>query len=169
MMKGNITADWTRLWGLIKDIKYGMFTARHGDGELRSRPMTTLTPHDEKGGGVLWFFMSRSAEPVLDIEASPSVNVSYSDPGRDAYVSVSGTARVIEDPAMKKALWSPLTQAWFPGGVGDADLALVAVSIDQAEYWDVRTNKAVKLLEMAKAAVTGSPPSFGEHRKVRIH
>jgi general stress protein 26 len=162
-------SDASHLWELIRDIKYGMFTARHGNGQLRSRPMTTLLSRHGEHDGVLWFFMSRSAEPALDIEAAPSANVSYADPGRDAYVSVSGRARIVDDPAMKRALWTPLAHAWYPGGPTDPDLALVAVSIDQAEYWDVKTNKAVKLFEMAKAAVTGAPPSFGEHRKVRLH
>ncbi len=58
------SADWSRLWDMIKDIKYGMFTARHGDGHLHSRPMTTL---NDQRDGVLWFFMSKSSEPVLDI------------------------------------------------------------------------------------------------------
>jgi hypothetical protein len=25
--------DWTKFWDLIKDIKFAMFTARHGDGK----------------------------------------------------------------------------------------------------------------------------------------
>jgi general stress protein 26 len=160
------TDTTAKLWELIRDIKYGMFTANHGNGHLHSRPMTTLN-RDEKGG-VLWFFMSRSGEPALDIESMPEVNVSYSDPGRDAYVSVSGTARIVHDPARKNVLWSPLAQAWFPGGVGDPDLALVAVTINHAEYWDVKTNKATKIFEMAKATITGTPPALGEHAQVRM-
>ena len=160
------TDTTAKLWELLKDIKFGMFTAHHANGHLHSRPMTTLN-RDEKGG-VLWFFMSRSGEPALDIESIPEVNVSYSDPGRDAYVSVSGTARIVNDPAMKNALWSPLAQAWFPGGVGDPDLALIAVTINHAEYWDVKTNKATKIFEMAKATMTGTPPKLGEHAQVRM-
>ena len=160
------TDSTAKLWELIKDIKYGMFTANHGNGHLHSRPMTTLN-RDERGG-VLWFFMSRTGEPALDIETTPEVNVSYSDPGRDAYVSVSGTARMVNDPAQKNALWSPLAQAWFPGGVSDPDLALIAVTINHAEYWDVKTNKATKIFEMAKAAMTGTPPTLGEHGQVRL-
>ena len=160
------TDTTSKLWELIKNIKYGMFTANHGNGHLHSRPMTTLN-RDEKGG-VLWFFMSRTGEPALDIESTPEVNVSYSDPGRDAYVSVSGTARIVNDPAMKNALWSPLAQAWFSGGVGDPDLALIAVTINHAEYWDVKTNKATKIYEMAKAAMTGTRPNIGEHGQVRM-
>ncbi len=160
------TDTTAKLWELIKDMKYGMFTAHHGNGHLHSRPMTTLD-RDEQGG-VLWFFMSRSGEPVLDIENVSEVNISYSDPGHDAYVSVSGTARLVNDPAKQKALSSPMTQAWFPGGANDPDLAMVAVTVNHAEYWDVKTNKATKIFEMAKAAMTGTPPSIGEHAQVRM-
>lgn len=161
------TDSTTKLWELIKDIKYGMFTAHHGNGHLHSRPMTTLNRDDDRGY-VLWFLMARDSEPALDIEGAPEVNVSYSDPGRDGYVSISGTARIVDDAAKKKALWSPMVQAWFPGGMSDPQVALVAVTINHAEYWDVKTNKATKLYEMAKAAVTGTQPSLGEHGQVRM-
>jgi general stress protein 26 len=160
------TDTTAKLWELIKDIKFAMFTAHHGNGHLHSRPMTTLN-RDEKGG-VLWFFMSRSSEPVLDIESTPDVNVSYSDPGKDSYVSVSGTARMVNDPEQKRALWSALYKAYFPNGVDDPDLALIAVTINHAEYWDVKTNKATKIFEMAKASMTGTAPQLGEHAQVRM-
>ena len=80
---------------------------------------------------------------------------------------LSGSARFVDDMAKKKALWSPLAQAWFPGGASDGDLALVAVTIEHAEYWDVDGNRAVKLFEMAKAAMTGTRPDIGEHREMR--
>jgi general stress protein 26 len=160
------TSGWPKLWDLIKDIKVGMFTARHGDGHLHSWPMTTLNRRDERDN-VLWFFMPKSGEPALDISGDSGVNVSYADPATEAYVSVSGSARFVDDMAKKKALWSPFAQAWFPGGAADGDLALVAVTIEHAEYWDVDGNKAVKLFEMAKAAMTGTRPDIGEHREMR--
>lgn len=158
-------ANWTKLWDLIKDIKLGMFTARHGDGHLHSRPMTTVNGRGDRAG-VLWFFMARNSEPAIDIVREPEVNVAYADPGSDAYVSVSGPARIVDDLVKKKALWSPAAQAWFPDGVNDSNLTLVAVTIEQAEYWDVDSNKAVKLYEMAKAAITGTRPDIGEHAKM---
>jgi len=159
-------ADWTKIWDMIKDIKYAMFTARHSNGHLHSRPMTTINGRDERGG-VLWFFMARNAEPALDIAREPAVNVAYADPVGDNYVSISGNARIVDDVAKKKALWSPAVQAWFPEGAGDPNVALVAVTIEHAEYWDVDTNKAVKIYEMAKATVTGTRPHLGEHGAVR--
>jgi general stress protein 26 len=162
------TVDTSKLWDMIKDIKYGMFTARHGNGHLHSRPMTTLNGSRDRGA-VLWFFMSRSSDPVADLVAAPEVNVAYADPGNDAYVSVSGKAGVIEDVGRKRELWSALAQAWYAGGPEDPDLALVAVAITHAEYWDMKTNKAEQLFKIARAALTGAPPTdLGEHGRVRM-
>ena len=155
------------LWELVKDIKFAMFTTR-ADGRLRSRPMTTQNSEvDERAS--LWFFMSRGSEAVNDIGADPVVNVAYADPGRDAYVSVSGEAAVVEDRAKKEQLWSKLAEAWFPDGADDPDLALVEVRIEDAEYWDVKESKVTQLFKMARAAVVSDPPSgMGEHGEVHM-
>ena len=74
-----------------------------------------------------------------------------------------GTAVLVDDDAMKERLFSPMARAWFPGGPGDPDLALVRVSMLAVEYWIVRENTLVQMLKMARAAVTGTPPVIGEH------
>ena len=159
----------TQLWDLIKDIRFAMFTTRHSNGHLHSRPMTTQNSKLDEDSN-LWFFMSRKGEPVADLLADPIVNVVYADPGADSYVSVSGTASVVEDMAKKQQLWSKMAEAWFPGGAADADLALVCVKIVHANYWDVKESKIVQLYQMAKAAVTGKPPtSLGEHAEIRMN
>ncbi len=162
------SASSALLWNLIKDIKFAMFTTRHHNGHLHSRPMTTQnTPVDEDDS--LWFFMSRSDEPVADIESEPNVNVVYAHPGHDSYVSVSGTARVVDNLTKKEQLWSKLNEAWFPAGVTDPDLALVQVQITHANYWDVKASKLVQLFTMARATITGRAPGpIGEHGEVRM-
>lgn len=159
-----------QLWELIKDIKFAMFTTRHpSNGHLHARPMTTQNRQVDEDDR-LWFFMSRSSDPVDDLAQEPRVNVSYADPGRDAYVSVTGTARVSEDRERARALWNKMTEAWFPGGVDDPNVALVEVRIEHAHYWDVKENKLVQLYKMAKAAATGKPPTgMGESQEVRMH
>ena len=156
------------LWKLIRNIRFAMFTTRHENGHLHSRPMTTQNKGLEADES-LWFFMSKSGDPVGDLKADPVVNLVYADPSEDTYVSVSGNAAMIEDAAKKKQLWSKMAEAWFPGGPNDPDLALVQVQIVHASYWDVKESKLVQLYEMAKAAVTGKPPvDLGEHGEVRM-
>jgi general stress protein 26 len=158
----------SHLWEMIHDIRFAMFTTRHGNGHLHSRPMTTQNSKLDEAAS-LWFFTSRKGGPVADIMADPMVNVAYSDPDDDTYVSVSGTAAVVEDMAKKEQLWSKMAEAWFPGGTSDSDLALVEVKITHANYWDVDESKIVQLFHMATAAITGKPlTQLGEHAEIRM-
>lgn len=163
----NETNSPEKLWDLIRHIKFAMFTTRHENGHLHSRPMTTQNGKGDESDR-LYFFMSRSGDPVEDLETERSVNVSYADPGADRYVSVSGNARLVEDRSKKQALWSKMTEAWFPKGIDDPDLALVEVVITHAHYWDVKENKMTQIWKMAKAEITGNPPNMGETGEVRM-
>ena len=146
------------LWNLIKDIRFAMFTTVHSNGHLHSRPMTTQNSHLDEDSS-LWFFASRKGDPVADLAGSSTVNVSYADPGSDSYVSVSGTAAVVEDMAKKQQLWTKMAEVWFPGGVDDSDLALVQVKISHASYWDVKESKISQLFHMSMALLSGKPPT----------
>lgn len=158
--------DRERLWEMIKDIRFAMFTTRHGNGHLHSRPMTTQNKKIDEDTS-LWFFLSRRGDVVADIGREPAVNITYADTDADDYVSVSGQARVVDDMAKKRQLWNKMTEAWFPKGVDDPDLALVQVSITHADYWESKDSKLTQLFKMAKAAVTGRPPTdMGEHGRV---
>jgi general stress protein 26 len=157
-----------RLWQMIKDIRFSMFTTRHANGHLHARPMTTQNRSMDENAS-LWFFMARNSEPVIDLTADPVVNVVYANPGSDSYVSISGNAVVFEDMGLKEKLWNKMAQAWFPSGYTDPNLALVQVKIIHANYWDVQESKIVQLFQMAKAAVTGVPPkSLGEHATIHM-
>ena len=163
----NSTSDQQTLWELIRDIRFGMLTHRHSSGMLHSFPLTTQNKSIDEGAA-LYFFISRKSELVQSLQHDNNVNVSYTDPGDDRYVSVSGQARISEDAAKKEALWSVMAKPWFPGGVNDPDLALLEIGIQHAEYWDVKESKMVQLAKMAKAAITGERPKLGEHKEVRV-
>ena len=95
--------------------------------------------------------------------------VGYARPEDDCCVSVSGTAAVMEEAARKEDLWTPMAKAWFPDGPTDPNLALLVIKLQHAEYWDVEESKMVQLFKMAKAAVTGHPPTgLGEHKEVNL-
>ena len=160
--------DEHTLWTLIKDIKFGMLTHRHTDGQLHSAPLTTQNKADDEGMA-LYFFISRTGEVASCITTDGNVNVAYAHPGDDKYVSVSGHATIIEDQTKKDYLFTPFAKAWFPGGPTDPDMALLQVTIGHAEYWDVTESKMTQLFKMAKAAVTGEPPkNMGEHKELNL-
>ena len=141
-----------KLHDMVKDIRFAMLTTVEEDGTLRSRPMAT---QEFEFDGDLWFFTSADATKVNEVQHEHHVNVSYSEPKDQKYVSVSGTAQLIRDKSKIEELWNPLFKAWFPDGLNDPQLSLLKVSVDKAEYWDSPSSKVVRLLGFAKALVTG--------------
>ncbi|MFN7155719.1 MAG: pyridoxamine 5'-phosphate oxidase family protein [Acidovorax sp.] len=162
------TAAHETLWKLIKDIRFGMLTHRTSTGMLHAHPLTTQNrKFDEQSE--LYFFIPKSGELYERLLTDGEVNVSYSNPDDDSYVSMSGQARFVDDRGQKEALWSPMAKAWFPGGVSDPDLALLVVRVRHAEYWDVDESKMVQIFKMAKAAIKGEQPrDLGEHKELTL-
>jgi general stress protein 26 len=150
---------------LIKGIKFAMMTTVSDDGRLYSRPMTT---QETEFDGDVWFFTADDTEKVRDLKESPQVNLAYAKPDSSAYVSMSGRAEIVRDRTKIKELWNPLYKAYFPDGLDDPKLALIHVTAQSAEYWDSPSSPVVRLLGMAKAALTGSRDQQGENETVDL-
>ncbi len=150
---------------LIKGIKFAMMTTVSDDGKLYSRPMTT---QETEFDGDVWFFTSDDTEKVRDLKETPQVNLAYAKPDSSAYVSMSGRAELVRDRAKIEELWNPLYKAYFPDGLDDPKLALIHVTAQSAEYWDSPSSPVVRLLGMAKAALTGSRDTQGENETVDL-
>jgi general stress protein 26 len=161
------TKEHQKLWDLIKDTRFGMLTHRHGDGLLHSHPLTTQNKSIDEGS-TLYFFVPKDGDVAGHVARDSVVNVAYANTDADSYVSVAGNASLVEDQARKEALFNPAAKAWFPAGVTDPNLGLLAVHIAEAAYWDVDDSKMVQLFKMAKAAITGTPPATGEHKKLDL-
>lgn len=154
------------LWSLIKDIRFAMITTHRAGEHFQAWPMTMQ--NQDFAEGKLWFFMSRSGHAVRELQASQNVGVAFADHGKDTYVSLSATARIVDDRSKVHALWSKLDDAWFKGGADDPDVALVELDIVHGHYWDVKESKLVQLFRMAKAALTGQQPRLGESGELRV-
>jgi general stress protein 26 len=162
------TDEQAKLWDLIKDTRYGMLTHRHDDGQLHSHPLTTQNKKFDEGA-TLYFFVPKDGDIARHVVSDPTINVSYANTDADSYVSISGQAALVDDQAKKDALFTTMAKAWFPQGVNDPNLGLLAVHIVDAEYWDVTDSKMVQLLKMATSAVTGKPPThMAEHKKLDV-
>ncbi len=154
------------LWTKVQATRFVLLTTAAADGSLTTRPMT-IQRVDEPG--TVLFFGSLTSPLVQGLKTRPAVNVGVADPHEDFYVSIEGQAVISKDRTLIKELWSPLAKAWFPGGVDDEDLVLIKVMASQAQYWNVSESEMVQFFKMAKAAITGTPPTdLGEHGKIDI-
>jgi len=157
-----------KLFTIIHHVKFAMLTTVNPDGTLHSRPM--INKQADSFHGELWFFTQRSAYKVAEVkEGSREVNVSYSDPEHQSYVSISGRADLIDDNTKKRDLWNDSLKAWFPKGLDDPDLTLLRVNIVEAEYWDSSSSIMQKLYGLAKATILGDHSSLaGENKKLTL-
>ncbi len=161
-------AETTRkLAALIKDIRIAMLTTFGADGSLRSRPMATQETGFEKGE--LWFFTADDSPKASEIAREHEVNLAYAEPKDQRYISLSGLAALVRDPARARRLWNPGLKAWFPKGPDDPHLALLRVRVHTAEYWDAPAGRMAGLFARAKASFSGAPAKeLGEHGKLTL-
>lgn len=148
----------------LEGMRVAMLTSRDGDGTLHTRPMAAQEIEDD---AELWFFTDDRSAKADEIARDPQVAVAFADPGDSKYVSISGRADLVHDPAKVRELWNPFVKAWFPDGPETPGLALLRVRIDRAEYWDSPSSTVVKLAGLAKALATGErADDLGENRKL---
>lgn len=151
-----------KLWEMIREIDIAMMTTLDG-GHLRARPMWCL---QDKFDGALYFFTKASSHKVEEVREDSHIGLAYAKPNSQDYVSVSGRGRLVRDRALVKELWKEPMRTWFPEGTDDPDIAVLAVDVELAEYWDSPSSTMVHLYGYAKAALTGEPPHPGDNEKL---
>ncbi len=165
MTESQYDAEVKKLAELMKDIKFAMLTTVEIDGTLRSRPMAT---QEVEFDGDLWFFTAADAPKVDEVNEDHHVNVAFSDPSRNRYISVSGTASLTRDPEKIKELWKPAYKTFFPKGLEDPNLSLIKVVAESAEYWDSPGTSVGRAFSFLKAYATKDPSALGDHAKIQL-
>ncbi len=141
--------DRQKLVDLMDDMPIAMFTTFGPEGP-RSVPMAR---QEVEPGAELWFITARDTAHVRALAAEPKVALTFSS--RDAWVAMTGRARVVDDLGKLKELWNTFAEAWLPGGPEDPNAVLLHVEVDQAEWWDSPGGKVASLLSFAKTKLTG--------------
>ena len=153
-----------RLRELIKNIDVCMMTTCLTNGQLRSRPMSSNGDVDTDG--TVWFFASKGSPKVDELVENPEVNLSFSDPKKSIYVSISGKAEIITERETLERHWKPELKAWFPKGLDEEGISLLKVSLQAGNYWETQGNFITHSLSFAKALLTGTPYESGQHGTV---
>jgi general stress protein 26 len=152
-----------RVAELAKGIRIAMLTTMDADGDHLSRPMAQ---QEVEFDGDLWFFSARDSRKIGHIAANPRVNVALTS--NDTWISIHGSAVVVDDPAKKKELWNGFVDAWFRNGPEDPDVVLIKVEADGAEYWDTPGGRVAQAVSFVKMKLTGAPYDGGENERVDL-
>lgn len=145
------TPDAQKITSLLEDFRFGMFTTLDG-GTPVARPFTI---QEVEAGGDLWFLVSKQSSAVQQLASDPRAGVALSS--NDSWVSLTGTAQVVDSQERVDKYWSPVVEAWFPDGKDDPSVTVLKFSADGGEYWDTPGSRVATALAFVKAKITGEP------------
>jgi general stress protein 26 len=159
----------SKVYEILHGFSTAMFVTVGSDGRPAARPMHVA--RIEEKAAKICFFTSQSGALMDDLQKEGAVLLTFQTDS-SAYVAVRGHAWIEHDKERVKELWKAPYKVWFPQGAEDPDLALVAVQLMDAEYWDNRgMNKLEYLFEAAKAYVKGHKPEetgVDQHAKTAL-
>jgi general stress protein 26 len=153
-----------RVWDVIEKVGVCMLTTRFAGG-LRARP---LEARPDREAALIFFVTDLRGAKDDEIAAHPDVCLTFIDPEAKAYLSITGTAEVIQDARKAAEIWRKTDDVWWPGGPQDPNARVLRIEPSTAELWDGPSSKAVAVYEFAKARLTGVKPNLGEKRKVTV-
>lgn len=124
----------------------------------RARPMAIA---DREFDGTLWLATSQDTSKTDEIRRDHAVCCVMQSSNR--YLSLSGTAQLVNDLDKKRQLWSKAWETWFPDGPEDPDLVLIKVEVERGEYWDLSGFKGIKAAyEMIRSIAADERPTHDE-------
>ena len=156
-----------KIQAMVKDIKYTMMTTRTNEDHLHSCPMNTT--ETSIGAKEIWFIGHTPSETVENIKTNPEVNLAYVSQDDKNYLSITGTAELLEDKEKLNELWSVMYNAYFEKGKEDPSVQLIKVTPHGAEYW-ANGNAITSAFKMTAAAVTETAveKSLGENFSIEL-
>ena len=126
-----------------------------------------MATQDVEFDGDVWFIAERALGEGPQHHRQPAGQRVLRRPQRP-WVSLSGTASVVDDPARLAELWNTFTDAWMEGGPEQPQQRPECkVDADTAEYWDSPGSKVTQLLNLVKAKTTGKRFE-GDNEKVDL-
>jgi general stress protein 26 len=152
-----------KLIELAKDIRITMFTTVDDEGHFVSRPMAQQLVEPD---GDLWFFAERDSRVMEQLTVNSHVGLTLTS--NETWISIDGTAEMVEDQAKKEELWNQWVEAWLPDGKTDPNVVLIKVDPHTAEYWDSPGGRVASLLSFAKAKATGQPYQGTDQGRVEL-
>lgn len=107
-----------------------LLTTICADGDFYSVPLRT---QEAEYHGRSWFIADRTSRTVQNLIARPHVKLFFAN--ASSWLSLRGTASVVDDAAKKDELWNTFTKARFPGGKDDPSVCVIRVVGIGALYW----------------------------------
>ena len=117
---------------LIGDLTFCVAATHGEDGDISARIIQPL-PLDEDW--TVNTITNRRCRKVREVERSGRMTLLYEHDQDKSYVSLIGSAQIVEDRELKRAIWKPGHNRWNPHGPDDPDTVFLRLLTDRIELW----------------------------------
>lgn len=127
----------------LMDETEAVYLATVGDKGPRIRALENLrradlypaaSRHCRAAGFTVYLATSAASDKVREIRANVAVALYYCVPANHKGAMLSGRADVLDDPELKRSLWSEGWSAFWKGA-GDPDYVVVRVAAEEVSGW----------------------------------
>ena len=120
---------------IMKAARYCALITVDESGQPHARTMDPFWPGDDM---VIWFGTNPNSRKVRHIRHDSRVALYYFDADGPGYVSITGSARLVNDPKEKALRWKKEWQAFYPDRAGS--YLLIAVEPEKLEVVSEKYN-----------------------------
>jgi len=106
-------------------------------GGANARVVQPFFSQLDEVGWVVRFLTSGSSRKAAEIVSSGRVLLGYQYDPEQAYVTLVGAARIIDDRGYLQDKWRSEWNVFFPKGPSDVDTVIVEVTVERIEMWNL--------------------------------
>ncbi len=130
-----------QLLGIARDImttvQYCVLITLDETGQANARLMQPFPPEPDL---TLWFGTSPRSRKALNIRRNPHITVLYQDTTNNAYLTLQGTSRLVDDLDQRRAHWFEGWKVFWPDGPEGDDYLLIAFTPTRLELMSFAQN-----------------------------
>ena len=138
---------------IMNTVRYCALITVDSRGTTNARAMDAFAPDDQM---VVWLATNPHSHKVAEIRRHPQVTLYYFDRENQAYVTIHGIARLVNDAREKMRHWKDEWKAFYPNR--DRDYLLIEVRPVRLEVVNTKAG-------MVGEAGTWQPPSVSFPRR----
>ena len=116
--------------GVMQAARYCTFATVDEEGQPRARVVDPFPPEKDM---VVWMATKATTRKVAQIRKNPRATLLCFDGARKGYVTLLGTAAVVDDPAEKAKRWKPEWKEFYDDENRGADYVLIRLKPSRLE------------------------------------
>ncbi len=118
---------------IMKTARYCALITNANHGRIQARTMDAFEPDDKM---IVWLATNPRSSKVTEIRHNPRVTLYYFDRESQAYVTIYGTARLVNDASERARHWKQEWSAFYPNR--NKDYLLIKVVPARLEVVDTK-------------------------------